>query len=126
MPLKAGVEIVPEGVNETVEFVPVAVTVCVWPESALPANVGCVKLPAAIVGTPAGHETVGCVKLPAAIAGTPAGHATVPPGVIEETPPAGFAVVAVKESPEVGARAEPPVAVLVIMCVPVVAAVVPP
>ena len=48
---------------------PVGVTVCVCPASALPVKVGCVKLPAAIVGTPAGHEIVGCVNTPAAIVG---------------------------------------------------------
>ena len=50
----------------------------------------------------------------------------VPAGVIEETPPAGLAVVAEITSPVVGTRALPPVAVEVITCVPVVAAVVPP
>lgn len=46
--------------------------------------------------------------------------------MMDATPPAGFAVVAVNESPAVGARAEPPVAVLAMMCVPVTMAVVPP
>ena len=67
--------------NVGVETVPVGVTVCVWPASALPVNVGWVKVPAAIVGTPAGHEIVGCVKVPAAIVGTPAGQEIVPLGV---------------------------------------------
>ena len=67
--------------NVGVETVPVGVTVCVWPASALPVKVGWVKVPAAIVGTPAGHDIVGCVKVPAAIVGTPAGHDMVPLGV---------------------------------------------
>ena len=67
--------------NVGVDTVPVGVTVCVCPANALPLNVGCVKLPAAMVGTPAGHEIVGCVKVPAAIVGTPAGQEIVPLGV---------------------------------------------
>lgn len=55
-----------------------------------------------------------------------AGAEFVPAGVIDDTPPEGFAVVAETTSPEVSERAEPPVAVEVMLCVPVVAAVVPP
>ena len=55
-----------------------------------------------------------------------AGAELVPAGVMDETPPEGLAVVADTTSPDVGARALPPVAVEVITCVPVVAAVVPP
>ena len=95
-------------------FVPAGVRVWVWVARALPVKVGCVKVPAAMVGTPAGHEIVGCVNVPAAIVGTPAGHATVPAGVMEETPPPGFAVVADTTPPLTGARALPPVAVEVI------------
>lgn len=62
-------------------LVPVGVTVCVCPASAEPVNVGCVNVPAAIVGTPAGHEIVGCVNVPAAMVGTGVGQATVPVGV---------------------------------------------
>jgi hypothetical protein len=94
-------------------FVPFAVSVCVCPESADPLNVG-----VEFVGTPAGQATVP--------AGVNAAVPFVPAGVMDATPPAGFAVVAVIESPDVGALADPPVAVLVIMCVPVVAAVVLP
>ena len=43
------------------------------------------------------------------------GAATVPAGVMEVTPPEGFAVVAVMASPEVMALADPPTAVDVIM-----------
>ena len=61
-------------------------------------NVGCVKLPAAIVGTPAGQEIVGCVNVPAAIVGTPAGQETVGcvkvPAAIVGTP-AGHEIVCV-------------------------------
>ena len=46
-------------VTADVPFVPVGVSVCVCVASALPVNVGCVNVPAAIVGTPAGHEIVG-------------------------------------------------------------------
>ena len=60
-----------------------------WPRgsNAFPVHVGCVKLPAAMVGTPTGHDTVGCVNVPAAIVGTPAGHDTVgcvnvPPAIV--------------------------------------------
>jgi hypothetical protein len=149
-----------------VPFVPVAVSVCVCPDSAEPVNAGTefepagvkaavelvpvgVKEAEAAVGTPPGHEidpagvkfTVPLVpagvKLAVELVGTPAGQATVPAGVkaavafvpagvIEATPPAGFAVTAEVTSPLVGARAEPPVAVDVITCVPAVAAVVPP
>lgn len=68
VPVTADVEFVPSGVivvpfkvpvTAEVPFVPVGVTVWVWVARRFPANVGCVKLPAAIVGTPAGHEIVG-------------------------------------------------------------------
>ena len=57
----SGVIVVPFSVPVTAEvpFVPVGVTVCVCVPSADPAKVGCVKVPAAMVGTPAGHEIVG-------------------------------------------------------------------
>jgi hypothetical protein len=56
-----GVIVVPFSVPVTAEvlFVPVGVTVCECVPKAEPEKVGCVKVPAAIVGTPAGHEIVG-------------------------------------------------------------------
>ena len=78
-----------------------------------PVNVG-----AAWVGTLAGQATVP--------AGVNNAVLFVPAGVMDETPPDGLAVVADTTSPDVGALALPPVAVEVITCVPVVAAVVPP
>ena len=113
MPVTADGPFMPLGVKLTVPFVPVAVKVCVWPASAEPEKLG-----VEFVGTPAGQATVP--------AGVKLAVPFVPAGVIELTPPDGFAVVAETTSPEVGARAEPPVAVEVITCVPVVAAVVPP
>jgi hypothetical protein len=111
-------------------MVPLGVSVCVCVPSAEPVKVSAGIVEVAFVGTPAGHEIAPSENAPLALVGTPAGHAIAPGlfivGVIEETPPEGFAVVAVNESPDVGARADPPVAVDVIMCVPVVAAVVPP
>jgi hypothetical protein len=68
VPVTADVEFVPSGVivvpfnvpvTAEVPFVPVGVTVWVWVAKADPAKVGCVNVPAAIVGTPAGHEIVG-------------------------------------------------------------------
>ena len=88
----AGQEIAPS-VNAPPLIVPDGVNECVWVASAEPVNVGCVKVPVAIVGTPAGHEIVGCVKVPDAMVGTPAGHAIVPPGapviVVELAAPDG-------------------------------------
>jgi hypothetical protein len=81
---------------------------------------------------PADPENVGDefvpagVKLTVEFVGTAAGQAIEPAGVIEETPPDGLAELEAIESPEVTARADPPVAVEVITCVPVVAAVVLP
>ena len=69
--VNAAVPFVPAGVNDTVPLVPVAVNVCVWVPRALPEK----------VGTPTGQDTVGCVNTPAAIVGTPAGHEFVPVGV---------------------------------------------
>jgi hypothetical protein len=66
--LPVGQEIVPDGVKLTVPLlgtplgqamVPAAVSVCVCPAKADPANVGCVKLPAVMVGTPEGQAIVG-------------------------------------------------------------------
>lgn len=87
VPVTEDVELLPAGVNAAMLLVPVAVKVCVCVASADPVKVGCVKLPAAIVGTPTGQEIVGCVKEPAAIVGTPAGHETVgcvnvPPAIV--------------------------------------------
>ena len=65
-------------VTAEVAFDPVAATVCVCPASALPAKVGCVNVPDAIVGVETGHAIVGCVKLPAAIVGTPPGQEIAP------------------------------------------------
>lgn len=68
VPVTADVALPPKGVivvefnvpvTADVPFVPDGVSVCVCVASALPVNVGCVNVPAAIVGTPAGHETVG-------------------------------------------------------------------
>ena len=82
-----------------------------------------VKLTVPLVGTPAGQATVPAgVKLAVALVGTPAGQAIVPAGVIEETPPLGLLAA----SGAVVVRDDPPVAVDVIICVPVVEAVVPP
>jgi hypothetical protein len=105
-------------VTDDVPLVPVAVSVWVCVPNALPVNVSAGMVEVALVGTPAGHATVP--------AGVKAAVPFVPAGVMDATPPDGLALVAVMESPAVMARALPPVAVLVITCVPVVAAVVPP
>lgn len=68
-------------VTDELALVPEGVNVCVCVPRAEPANVGCVNVPAPIVGTPAGQLIVGCVNVPEAMLGTPAGHATVPDGV---------------------------------------------
>jgi hypothetical protein len=88
-----------------VPLVPVAVRVWVWVARAEPVKVSAGTVPAPPVNM---------------------GAATVPAGVMDATPPEGLAVVAVIESPEVIARAEPPTAVEVMTWVPVMAAVVPP
>lgn len=106
-------------------LVPVAVIVCVCVARADPVNVWAgtvpadpLKVGAGCVGTPAGQAIVP--------AGVKAAVLFVPAGVMDVTPPDGLAVVAETTSPAVGALALPPVAVEVITCVPVVAAVVPP
>ena len=78
-----GVIVVPFSVPVTADVPvdPVGVTVWVWVARELPANVGWVNVPAAMVGTPAGHEIVGCVNVPPAMVGTGVGQATVPVGV---------------------------------------------
>ena len=59
---------------------------CVCVARAFPANVGCTKLPAAMAGTPAGHESAPSVKAPLAFVGTPAGQEIAP----SENPPLEF------------------------------------
>ena len=86
VPVTADVAFVPVGVTVEVPIVtvPVGVTVWVCVPIADPVKVGWVKAPAAIVGTPAGHEIAPSVNAPALATGTllaPVGHATVPAGV---------------------------------------------
>ena len=92
VPVTAELFMVPVTADVAFARVPKA---CRWEEptpdvTAPPVNVGCVKTPAAMAGTPAGHEIVGCVNTPAAIVGTPAGQ-DIAPGVTTEVPfvPAG-------------------------------------
>jgi hypothetical protein len=83
-------------VTAEVEFMPAGVRVCVCAAKAEPANVGCVNVPAAIVGGFVGHEIAPCVNAPPLIApgeyapllatGTGVGHATVPAGVNDTVP----------------------------------------
>ena len=114
----------PENVGAATEPVSTAACpekVCAGTVPGVPENVGAATEP---VSTAACPEKVSAGTVPEFPVN--AGAEFVPAGVIEETPPEGFAVVAETTSPDVGARTDPPVAVDVITCVPVVAAVVPP